>query len=65
MPDGSLICSNCGKTILESLQIIEGTAKFYCRHCHYHEEIKASTAQVGKEGLTNFNNRANVSTRIV
>ena len=61
-PDGSLRCSNCDKEIMVFLEMTEGRARFYCPRCHYYEEIKASTAQVIKEGLINSFKSATIST---
>jgi len=61
MPDGSLRCDSCNKEILLEVTMAEGVIKFYCHRCHYYHEIKASTAQVGRDHLTNLNNRANMS----
>ena len=52
MPDGSLRCDSCNKEILLEVTMAEGVIKFYCHRCRHYHEIRASTAQVGREGLT-------------
>ena len=63
-PNGDLRCDNCGRQILLHLEMIEGTAKFYCPSCRFYQEIYASTAQVTKDHLTKEINNARVNFKV-